>query len=246
MQDSSAQASRVREAYDVKSAKHRETDKRERWDYLASKMLSDHYLASKVDLWGKQVLNIGCAPHPIDEIMYVRKVKEWVASDINPNVINANQSLCAEELHPDIFRRMRFETADATALKFADASFDVVFAMSSLEHIPGERWKDAMKEISRVLKPGGHAVITMSNKLNYAYYLWSKKVQRSGSAEFGFEECIYPWTMRSALVDAGLEPKEFVSNFWFSPSIWAGVLAIPLLKWFGPRMGYLARKPNAP
>ncbi|MHB1418861.1 MAG: class I SAM-dependent methyltransferase [Bacillota bacterium] len=236
-------AEKVREAYDKKSLNFRKTDKRERWDYLVSKMLSDHFLLSKINLWEKEVLNIGCAPHPIDEIMFVRKVKRWVASDINANVLDANRTICAEELHPDIFRKMEFEVADATSLVFPDGSFDVVVAMSSLEHIPGQQWRVAMKEIYRVLRPNGMTVITMSNKLNFPYYYWSKKMQSKG-CEFGYEECIYPWTMKSALVDAGLIPVEFVSNFWLTTSVWIRGLTIPFLKYFGPRMGYLARKGN--
>lgn len=232
---------KVREAYDKKSENFRSTDKREKWNYLASKMLSDHYLIHKIDLWDKEVLNIGCAPHPIDEIMYVRKVKKWVASDINPNVINANKMICSEELHPSIFAKMDFQIADATNLKFSNESFDVVVALSSLEHIPGQKWRIAFKEISRVLKPGGFTVITMSNKLNLPYFLWSKKMQAKG-CEFGFEECIYPWTMKSAIVNAGLEPIEFTSNFWLTTSIWSKSITIPFLKYFGPRMGYIAQK----
>lgn len=235
-------AEQVRRAYDIKSADLRSTDKRDKWEYLAMKMLSDHYLLHQVDLWGKAVLNIGCAPHPIDEQMYVRKVSRWVAFDINPNVIKANRQICSEELHPNLFRKMEFEVGDATALKFPDSSFDVVIAMSSLEHIPAQGWRVAMKELARVLRPGGYAVVTMSNKLNLPYYLWSKKMQTKAACEFGFEECIYPWVMRSALCGVGLIPKKFASNFCLSTSIWMKWCNIPFIKWFGMRAGYLCQK----
>ena len=49
--------------------------------------------------------------------------------------------------------------ADVLVLPFADDSFDVVIAAEILEHIPEDR--HAMKEIARVLKPGGVAVTTV-------------------------------------------------------------------------------------
>ncbi|HWF75516.1 MAG TPA: class I SAM-dependent methyltransferase [Solirubrobacteraceae bacterium] len=49
---------------------------------------------------------------------------------------------------------------DARELKFPSESFDVVFTLSSIEHFgsPADIAQSA-KEIGRVLKPGGHAVI---------------------------------------------------------------------------------------
>ena len=50
--------------------------------------------------------------------------------------------------------------ADARELPFGDASFDVVFSLSSIEHFGGPRdVARAAREMGRVLKPGGHAVV---------------------------------------------------------------------------------------
>jgi len=136
---------------------------------------------------------------------------------------------------------MDFVATDAKSLKFSDASFNLVLAMSSLEHILDGGWRTAIKEISRVLTPGGYAVITMSNKLNFIYYLWSKIQQRKGCA-FGFEECIYLWDLWAVLRKENLVPVKFASNFWLTPSIWLKWLEFPFLKYFGPRMGFLVRK----
>jgi SAM-dependent methyltransferase len=48
---------------------------------------------------------------------------------------------------------------DATAMPFPDASFDKVIAAEILEHVP--RDQQAMAEITRVLKPGGLAAVTV-------------------------------------------------------------------------------------
>ncbi len=63
---------------------------------------------------------------------------------------------------PYPYRRERLEARrmDARHLELADASFDVVFSLSSIEHF-GSRQDvaRAAAEIGRVLRPGGHAFI---------------------------------------------------------------------------------------
>jgi SAM-dependent methyltransferase len=50
-------------------------------------------------------------------------------------------------------------TMDARSMGFADATFDQVISISTIEHIDGDM--KAMQEISRILKRGGSAVITV-------------------------------------------------------------------------------------
>jgi SAM-dependent methyltransferase len=63
---------------------------------------------------------------------------------------------------PFPYREERLEVRymDARELNFPDESFDVVFSVSSIEHFggPGDIAR-AAREIGRVLRPGGHAVI---------------------------------------------------------------------------------------
>ena len=60
-------------------------------------------------------------------------------------------------------RRERYlmETQDAQALSYSDESFDRVFSVSVVEHIPGNGDVHAMQEIARVLKPGGIVCLTV-------------------------------------------------------------------------------------
>jgi SAM-dependent methyltransferase len=63
---------------------------------------------------------------------------------------------------PFPYREDRLEVLrmDGRHLEFADASFDVVFSVSSIEHFGGGAdVARAAREMARVLRPGGHAVV---------------------------------------------------------------------------------------
>lgn len=65
--------------------------------------------------------------------------------------------------------RLRFLPMDGRHLAFKDNSFDIVFSLSSIEHFGGkEAAALAMKEMGRVLKPGGTAVVSTEYILNNA------------------------------------------------------------------------------
>ncbi len=52
--------------------------------------------------------------------------------------------------------RLEFVEAGAQAIPAPDASFDLAIMLKSLHHVPLERMDEALAEIERVLKPGGH------------------------------------------------------------------------------------------
>lgn len=59
--------------------------------------------------------------------------------------------------------------ASAEALPFADESFDLVFSSHVLEHIPDR--KKAVREINRVLKPGGFHICIVPTRVSRIYSL---------------------------------------------------------------------------
>jgi SAM-dependent methyltransferase len=57
--------------------------------------------------------------------------------------------------------RGRLERADLRALPFADGSFDAVWCMAALLHLPKAEAPVALAELHRVLRPGGLLAVTL-------------------------------------------------------------------------------------
>jgi ubiquinone/menaquinone biosynthesis C-methylase UbiE len=96
---------------------------------------------------GKDVLNIGC--YEGDEAPTFRKygARSIVGIDISDNAIAV-----ARRKHGDI---AEFHAMDAHRTGFASQSFDLVVGRSILHHLDFEL---ALREVSRVLRPGGAAI----------------------------------------------------------------------------------------
>ncbi|MEJ1968823.1 MAG: class I SAM-dependent methyltransferase [Rhizomicrobium sp.] len=64
---------------------------------------------------------------------------------------------------------VHFQQMDATALKFADREFDLVYSFHALEHIPA--YKTALSEMRRVLKSDGIYCIGTPNRTRIVGYI---------------------------------------------------------------------------
>ncbi|MBF9222872.1 class I SAM-dependent methyltransferase [Hymenobacter ruricola] len=105
---------------------------------------------------GRGLLLVGAAQRA--PMGHVTGIDIWNAADLSGNSIeNAYANAEAEGVRS----RTHILNADARAMPFADASFDVVLSNLCLHNIPdlaGRR--RACQEIARVLRPGGTAVLS--------------------------------------------------------------------------------------
>jgi len=211
--------------------------------YVGYKLLSDWTLLSRLDLTDRRVLNVGCS-EPIDEMFWVRKVKEWVAVDYSPKSIQMAKKIVENELSEKLARKIRFQIADATNLPFKNESFDIAVAFSTIEHIPDEKDREkAIKEMVRITNKGGYLVITVPNKYSL-FYFEHRRLMKSGRSDYGFAYLFTRRELKKMLLNCGLVPLKFLSEMRI-----VGYEPLPIRLFnkiicnFGQRIGYIALKP---
>jgi arsenite methyltransferase len=82
----------------------------------------------------------------------------WSAKDLSENAMeNTLQNAEIEGVR----QRVEVKTEDATAMSFPDNTFDVILTNACIHNIPSAAGREqACREIVRVLKPGGQALIS--------------------------------------------------------------------------------------
>lgn len=95
-------------------------------------------------------LEIGCG-RGIGAMIIIEKfaAKKVIAVDIDPRQVETAK----RNLKPEFSGKIEFRVADAMNIDEPDDKFDAAFSFGVLHHM--EDWKEAVKEVSRVLKPGG-------------------------------------------------------------------------------------------
>lgn len=81
---------------------------------------------------------------------------------------------------------LRIAVADVAALPFGADTFDGVYSMGTLEHVPEP--DRAFAEIARVVKPGGVAIVGVPNRRDpFLFWLVSRAMQALGHYPYGYE-----------------------------------------------------------
>jgi len=98
------------------------------------------------------VCDLGCGPGQIAAWLHNHcGLDDLLGVDLSPRFVEE-----ARKLHPQI----AFQQGDMLRLDFPDDAWAGVAAFYSIIHIPRERVVEALKEIRRVLKPGGVLLLT--------------------------------------------------------------------------------------
>ncbi|MFP3938913.1 MAG: class I SAM-dependent methyltransferase [Thermoanaerobaculia bacterium] len=243
-------------AYDAKAqAAWQGEDPRDQPTYMGSKMRCDYALVDRVGIEGKSVLNVGCS-FPVDELHYARKVGSWTAVDLSEDSLREAEGILRRELHPGLVAKFRFRSADACDLPFPDGSFDLAVSMSTFDHLPTATARQkAVDEMGRVVRPGGHVVVTVANWWNLPYAAGIWKMSREKTLHYGYAYLFSPVELRRIVRKAGLVPQHFASSI-APPRVWLpgypflvrypAALVFKALRaagLFGRRIGFACRKP---
>ncbi|HZR06188.1 MAG TPA: class I SAM-dependent methyltransferase [Candidatus Udaeobacter sp.] len=163
------------------------------------KMLSAHLRP------GMSVLELGCGTGTFTREL-AQSGADIIAIDVSPELLEiarANYSAL----------NVQYQTENAYALSYPDATFDSVVGSSVLHHLEVE---EALRDVYRVLKPGGTIYFTEPNMLNPQIALqknvrWIKRKLGDSSDETAF----FRWPLRRLLEKTGyrdvrIDPFDFL------------------------------------
>lgn len=179
--------SRTRESYDELAATYAERISGE----LAGKPLDRHLLNRFAeDARGRGlVADIGCGPGHVARYLHDHGVR-MLGIDLSPGMIE-----CARKLSPEI----EFRVGDMRALELPDGALAGLVAFYSLIHVDAREMVSTLRELRRVLAPGGFLLVAfhVGEETVHRDELWGHSV----SLDFRF---LMPSFMVASLIEAGL------------------------------------------
>lgn len=122
---------------------------------------------------GLKVLEIGCGLGT-DGAQFAKAGADYTGIDLTDAAVDLARRRFAVTNLPG-----KFKTADAENLDFENESFDLVYSHGVLHHTPDTA--RAVKEIHRVLRPGGRAVVMLYHRDSYNYRVNISLLRRTGA-----------------------------------------------------------------
>jgi len=162
-------------------------------DYSASRPSSWKELSIFSDLIkdGDRVLDLGCGNGRLIEL-FAGKSIDYLGVDNSENLLNV-----AKKRYPN----NNFLLADALNLPLTDNSFDAIFSIAVLHHIPSRNLRiKFLKEAKRVLKPGGILVLTVWNLLRLKtlpLLVRYSLLKTMGLSKLEYGDVLVPWANKT-------------------------------------------------
>ncbi len=151
---------------------------------------------------GEQILEVGCGGgfYTYEVAQSVGTSGRVCAIDISDDQLNVARERCADIGWVELLKDNVLE------LSYADAQFDAVYSVQVIEYVPSV--DDALRQIARVLKPGGRFVIYDTNWSSVVWF--SRDRQRmKRMLDVWNEHCPHtdlPAMLPARLRAAGLRP----------------------------------------
>lgn len=146
------------------------------------KFLFDDYIVE-----GDKVLDLGCGNGRFFEFI----------KDKGADYLGVDPSQRLIEIAKGRYPVAKFQVTDALSLPFADNSFDKVYSIAVLHHIPSEELRlKFLEEVKRVLKPGGLFIVTAwkFHRSKELFLIFKFKVLKLfGLTKLDFGDIFEPW-----------------------------------------------------
>jgi SAM-dependent methyltransferase len=139
------------------------------------------------------ICDLGCGPGQIARYLH-RQGVSTLGVDLSPRMVAE-----AQRINPEI----HFHQGDMLSLPDEDNSWGGIAAFYCIIHIPREKIVDALRELKRVLKPGGVLLLAfhVGDEIKHLDEWWEKPV----NLDFAYFQ---PVEMESWLKEAGFELEE--------------------------------------
>lgn len=145
------------------------------WDVLATVDFIQGHLPVTAP-----ILDIGAFASEIICVLHRLKYTALTGIDLDPNIVRMPYA-----------RKIRYEVGDFMHSHFADETFAAITAISVIEH--GFQSSALLKEITRLLRPGGYFIASFD--------YWPNKIDTRGSNMYGMDWCIFSREEVLALLD---------------------------------------------
>jgi len=152
-------------------------------------------LLKKDTIKDKLLLDAGCGTGDFSKKANEQSARV-VSLDMGVNLLNKTRQKCSQAM---------LVTGDVLNLPFAEESLDFIVCTEVIEHTSSP--PQSLYELSRVLKKGGVAVITVPNKFWHFSITIARRLKLRPYE--GFENWLFPNELKRGLQDAGFEIKEF-------------------------------------
>lgn len=145
-----------------------------------------------------RVLDAGCGNGDYTRLALQQDVRVW-AFDLSPEMVASTErrlsaaGLAAEEL----------QVASVVDIPYPDEMFDVVICFAVIDHVPDEHRTEAVRELVRVLKPGGTLYINTPNRYAYGWRAGHWLMRRLGMFPEGKIRWMTPKELQDLCVAAG-------------------------------------------
>ena len=158
---------------------------------------------------GDKILDIGAGTGRF-VIPFAKKGYDAYGIDISEEMLQRAKNKAGD------LPNLHLEKANAKNMPFSDNYFEFVTAYRVLVHIPD--YEDAVKEIYRVLKPGGFALVEFNNKYSLSGLgkLLRQLRKMFGVAEETDAKIVSRYRLSKSFLNAGFEIEKIYHQFFIS------------------------------
>lgn len=130
---------------------------------------------------GFKILDLGCGSGRLYHLFEEFQGVEYVGVDQSEGQI---------EIAKEKFPKLDFQVVEMTELPFADNEFDIIYCIATFHHLPDEKSRiKALQEMKRVLKSGGHIIMTNWNLNSKS----TKKMVEKRKFKQDGQDVMVPW-----------------------------------------------------